>query len=223
MMERHEEKYLLSYGQYVLLRQKAAALLKPDPHGKNGSYTVTSLYYDDPLDTALSEKQEGLARHTKFRLRTYDHCGDFVRLEKKVKEGLITQKHTAPVTREHLLGLGLPRWELGALPQEAYPLALQMRSGGLRPAVAVQYRRDAYLFPGTDLRLTFDYDLRVLPPEEEVLFRNRMPGIPVLEGNAVIMEIKYGGYVPNFVRHFTTMAERQLSVSKYALCREKIV
>ena len=64
MMERHEEKYLLSYGQYVLLRQKAAALLKPDPHGKNGSYTVTSLYYDDPMDTALLEKQDGLARHT---------------------------------------------------------------------------------------------------------------------------------------------------------------
>ena len=223
MMERHEEKYLLSYGQYVLLRQKAAALLKPDSHGKNGSYTVTSLYYDDPMDTALLEKQDGLARHTKFRLRTYDHNGDFIRLEKKVKEGVITQKNTAPVTQEHISKLGLPRWALEELPEEVYPLALQMQSGGLRPAVTVQYRRDAFFFPGTDLRLTFDYDLRVLPPEEQALFCSQMPGIPVLEGNAVIMEIKYGGYMPNFVRYFTAMAESQLSVSKYALCREKIV
>lgn len=220
MMERHEEKYLLSYCQYVLLKEKAAALLTPDSHGKNGSYTVTSLYYDDPMDTALLEKQDGLARHTKFRLRTYDHCGDFIRLEKKVKEGVLTQKQTVRVTAGEIQKLGR---DITGFSEEIYPLALEMHSGGLRPAVTVQYRRDAYLFPGTDLRLTFDYDLRVLPADKRALFEKDIPGIPVLDGNAVIMEIKYGGYIPNFVRYFTAMAESQLSVSKYALCREKMM
>lgn len=220
MMERHEEKYLLTYRQYVLLKEKAAALLTPDSHGKNGSYTVTSLYYDDPIDTALLEKQDGLPRHTKFRLRTYDHCGDLIRLEKKVKEGVLTQKQTATVTVEQIEKLGRDNTGFS---EEIYPLALEMQSKGVRPAIGVQYKRDAYLFPGTDLRLTFDYDLRVLPAEEQVLFTKELPGVPVLEGNAVIMEIKYGGYLPNFVRYFTALVESQLSVSKYALCREKMM
>ncbi len=220
MMQRHEEKYLLTYRQYVLLKEKAAALLKPDPHGKNGSYTVTSLYYDDRMDTALLEKQDGLARHTKFRLRTYDWNENLIRLERKVKEGIITQKQTATVTAEQIEKLG--RDSIG-LSEEIYPLALEMQSKGIRPAITVQYRRDAFFFPGTDLRLTFDYDLRALPADVQTLFDKNIPGIPVLEGNAVIMEVKYGSYLPKFVRHFTAAAETQLSVSKYALCREKIV
>ena len=219
-MERHEEKYLLTYRQYVLLKEKATALLTPDTHGRNGSYTVTSLYYDDRMDTALLEKQDGLARHTKFRLRTYDHNSDLIRLEKKVKEGVLTQKQTLTVTVEEMQKLGR---DITGLSEEIYPLALEMQSKGMRPAIGVQYQRDAFFFPGTDLRLTFDCDLRALPADEKALFDKNIPGIPVLEGNAVIMEVKYGAYLPNFIRHFTALAESQLSVSKYALCREKIV
>lgn len=218
MTQRHEEKYLLTYRQYALLKEKAAALLKPDTHGDNGSYTVTSLYFDDRMDTALLEKQDGLARHTKFRLRTYDWGGDLIRLERKVKEGIITQKQTATITPEQMEKLGQ---ESADFSETLYPLALEMQRQGARPAITVQYRRDAYFFPGTDLRLTFDYDFRALPADFRALFDKNMPGIPVLEGNAVILEIKYGAYLPSFVRHFTAMAQSQLSVSKYALCREK--
>ncbi len=218
MMQRHEEKYLLTYRQYVLLKEKAMALLKPDSHGNQGSYTVTSLYFDDRMDTALLEKQDGLARHTKFRLRTYDHNSKLIRLERKVKEGIITQKQTATVTPEQMEKLGC---DITGYPKEIYPLALEMQGKGVRPAITVQYRRDAFFFPGTDLRLTFDYDLRALPADIRALFDENIPGVPVLERDAVILEIKYGAYLPSFVRHFTAMAQSQLSVSKYALCREK--
>ena len=96
-----------------------------------------------------------------------------------------------------------------------------MRAAGLRPAVTVRYRRDAFYFPGTDLRLTFDTDLRVLAADEKALFDTSLSGIPVLDGNTVIMEIKYGSCMPAFIRHLTAVPARQLSVSKYALCREK--
>ncbi len=214
MAQRHEEKYLIDYRQYALLKARAMEVLTPDTHGVAGSYVVTSLYYDDPMDTALLEKQDGLSRHTKFRLRTYD-CGDgIIRLERKVKEGILTEKQTAVLTREQL-----PL--SGSLTGPAGELAAQMRASGLYPAVTVRYRRDAFYFPGTDLRLTFDTDLRVLPGELSALFDPTLAGIPVLDGNTVIMEIKYGSYMPNFIRHLTAVPARQLSVSKYALCREK--
>ncbi|MBR2937082.1 MAG: polyphosphate polymerase domain-containing protein [Oscillospiraceae bacterium] len=210
-MQRHEEKYIIDYAWYARLKARAEQVLTPDSHGKNGSYVITSLYYDDPMDTALLEKQDGLARHTKFRLRTYDFSDRIIRLERKVKEGILTQKQSAAITRDQLISLD-------RLDDD---LAVQMRSGGLRPAVAVRYRRDAYFYPGTDLRLTFDTDLRVLPPDMQTLFDPSCGGIPVLEGGQVIMEIKYGSYLPAFLRTLTAVPCQQLSVSKYALCREK--
>ena len=217
MAQRHEEKYLIDYRQYVLLKARAMQVLTPDSHGTAGSYTVTSLYYDDFMDTALLEKQDGLSRHTKFRLRTYDGSDGIIRLERKIKQGLLTEKQTAVLTREQLPLLDAP----GQLAGDAGELAVQMRAAGLRPAVTVRYRRDAFYFPGTDLRLTFDTDLRVLAADEKALFDTSLSGIPVLDGNTVIMEIKYGSCMPAFIRHLTAVPARQLSVSKYALCREK--
>ncbi len=210
-MQRHEEKYIIDYAQYARLKARAEQVLTPDSHGKNGSYVITSLYYDDPMDTALLEKQDGLARHTKFRLRTYDFSDRVIRLERKVKEGILTQKQSVAITRE----------QLHSLDRLTDDLAVQMRSGGLGPAVTVRYRRDAYFYPGTDLRLTFDTDLRVLPPDTQTLFDSSYGGIPVLGGGQVIMEIKYGSYLPAFLRTLTAVPCQQLSVSKYALCREK--
>ena len=143
-MQRHEEKYLIDYRQYALLKSRAMEILTPDTHG--GSYIITSLYYDDLMDTALLEKQDGLARHTKFRIRTYNGSRDLIKLERKVKQGIMTQKQSAMILKDQLAFLGIPGWDLAKLSEDAQPLALQMLSGGMRPATAIRYRRDAFLF-----------------------------------------------------------------------------
>ena len=211
MLQRHEEKYIIDYRSYAILKERAEKILTPDENGQNGSYTITSLYFDDPMDTALLEKQDGLARHTKFRLRTYNFSDKVIRLERKVKEGILTQKQSLSLTREQLA-------LLESLPDD---LAVEMRATAMRPAITVRYCRDAYCYPGTDIRLTFDTDLRVLPPDTQTLFDPDFGGIPVLNGNQVIMEVKYGSYLPSFLRTLTAVPSQQLSVSKYALCREK--
>ena len=219
MAERHEEKYLIDYLQYTCLRDRASRVLEPDPNGE--SYVITSVYYDDPMNTALLEKLDGLALHTKFRLRTYDCRNDLIRLERKVKKGILTQKFSASVTQQQLPFLGMPEWDLDQFTGNARALAAQMAASGLQPVVGVRYRRDAYLFPGTDLRLTFDTCLEALPPDPKALFGWDTPAVPVLDRNTVIMEIKYGTSIPAFVRALTAVPCKQLSVSKYALCREE--
>ena len=210
-MQRHEEKYLIGYRQYALLKSRVAQLLTPDIHG--GSYVITSLYYDDPMDTALLEKQDGLARHTKFRIRTYNGADSQIKLERKVKQGILTQKQTVSITREQIPLLGVTT---------DGELAAQMVATAQRPAITVRYHRDAFFYKGTDLRLTFDTDLRVLPATVDTLFDCTLPGIPVLDANTVIMEVKYGSYLPTFVRNLIAVPATPLSVSKYALCRESI-
>ncbi|MBQ4601111.1 MAG: polyphosphate polymerase domain-containing protein [Oscillospiraceae bacterium] len=219
-MARHEEKYIISYAQYVLLKQRAMLALTPDSHGTEGSYTIASLYYDDPQDTALDEKRDGLALHRKFRVRAYDGSDRFIKLERKDKQGIMTVKWAAPIRREQIGMLTRGETDLQQLSGDARALAAQMAATGLAPAVVVRYKRDAFYHAGSDLRLTFDRELQALPPDADALFDLALPGIPVLDGNSVIMEIKYGSRIPGFVRRLTAVNCRQLSVSKYALCRE---
>lgn len=222
MPSRHEEKYIIDYRQYALLKSRARSLLTPDPHGEDGSYVITSLYYDDHLDHALDEKLEGLPEHRKFRVRTYDFSDSVIKLERKDKHGILTEKASASISREQLPLLAGIHTQPKAFSGKAWDLAAQIRASDLRPTVAVRYRRDAFLFAGTDLRLTFDRELEAIGPEEDALFSPLVSGLPVLGGNSVIMEVKYGDYIPQFVRKFTAACTKQLSVSKYALCREKL-
>ena len=64
MAERHEEKYLITYQQYAQLKERAMQTMVPDVHGVNGSYMITSLYYDDPMGNSLLEKLAGQKRHS---------------------------------------------------------------------------------------------------------------------------------------------------------------
>lgn len=222
MPSRHEEKYIIDYRQYILLKNRALQLLTPDPHGVMGSYVITSLYYDDFLDHALDEKLDGLPEHSKFRVRTYDFSDRIIKLERKDKRGILTNKYAAGITRDQIPYLNGVHTRLDLFPGKAYDLAAQVQAGDLRPMVGVRYKRDAFFFEGTDLRLTFDTELEAIGPDAEALFSHKVAGLPVLDGNSVIMEIKYGEYVPSFARKFTAVSAKQLSVSKYALCRERL-
>ena len=221
MLTRHEEKYILTYRQYLLLRQRALEALTPDSHGTNGTYTITSLYYDDPEDTGLYEKRDGLALHSKFRARTYDFDPGLVRLERKDKQGILTNKLSASVPWQQLPLLTQPGiWEQadGAARQ----LLQQMQAKALRPAVAVRYTRDAFFHLGSDFRLTFDRELEAIPPDISALTDPGFRGIPVLAPGNVVMEIKYGSFLPAFARRLTQVRAQQLSLSKYALCRDTL-
>lgn len=221
MATRHEEKFLIDYRQYILLRGRAEAAMQPDPHAPNGSYLITSLYYDDRRDSALDEKLDGVRVHTKYRVRTYDTNAGFIRLERKVKRGIMTEKHSAELRAEEIPLLSDPAAELQQFSGRGLVLATDMRSRGLLPAITVRYRRDAFIYPGTDTRLTFDTHVEALPPLPEHLFDPSGAGTPALPLNTVVMEVKYGEYLPSFVRKLCAVyGGMQLSVSKYALCRE---
>ena len=221
MLSRHEEKYILTYRQYLTLHHRVMQTLTPDAHGDGGTYTITSIYYDDPEDTGLYEKLDGLAFHSKFRARTYDYDTSFLRLERKDKHGILTNKISAVVDWEQLPSLIQPGvWEQTT--GSTRELVLQMQAKALRPVVAVRYVRDAFYHAGSDLRLTFDRDLEAIPPDIQALSNPDFRGIPALDPGSVIMEIKYGSYLPAFLRKLTHVRAPQLSFSKYALCREKL-
>lgn len=98
---RHELKYSINNAQYQLLRRKLKIVLKPDKHaGPDGRYHIRSLYFDDFRNTALFEKQAGVSRRKKYRIRIYDLHDDVIKLECKNKLDYYISKETVHLTRE---------------------------------------------------------------------------------------------------------------------------
>ena len=84
-----------------MLSQRLEKLFPRDPHaGPEGSYQVVSLYYDDPYDTALRQKLDGVNRREKFRLRYYGEEPAFFKLEKKYKVKGLCGKGACRLSRE---------------------------------------------------------------------------------------------------------------------------
>ena len=57
---RHEYKYVCTRGQLAVERGRLASLLKPDSHaGRDGSYFIRSVYFDDPDSVSYYENEGG--------------------------------------------------------------------------------------------------------------------------------------------------------------------
>ena len=126
---RHEVKHQLSPQEDLVLASRLRKLFPRDSHaGPDGSYRVTSLYFDTPYDTALREKLDGVDRREKFRLRYYGERPDFLKLEKKFKVNGLCGKRSARLTLEEaeratLRGGRLPSGAGGAPAVGAVPQA----------------------------------------------------------------------------------------------------
>lgn len=92
MTSRIETKYLISYREFLLFKDHLVRYFKQDPYSINGSYDVSSLYFDSFDFKAFYEKEEGEFYKEKWRLRMYKRDVKTLRLEKKIKEGRVSLK-----------------------------------------------------------------------------------------------------------------------------------
>lgn len=217
MADRIEEKYLISYAEYSLISSRIRQTMSPDKNGENGRYSICSLYFDDPYDTAWYDKEDGNAVHIKFRIRTYGGSKGIIRLERKTKRGVVTEKHSAIITDNELDAIiNGKNIDENA---ECFGLVSEMRTKAVKPIVSVRYDREAYVFPALGIRVTFDKNIDALPPDKETLFGKTSGVIPAIPRGEIVMEIKYTDRCPSFIRKCCENSGMQLSVSKYALCR----
>ena len=89
---RHEIKHMISPGDAMAIRTNLSAVASLDPHARqNGSYCIRSLYFDDPADTALREKLDGVNERRKFRIRYYNDDLSYEVTLKQDNTGFITE------------------------------------------------------------------------------------------------------------------------------------
>jgi len=217
---RHEEKFFISTAGARMLQGRLRAGLPRDGHaGEDGRYFIRSLYFDDYLQSGLLDKIEGVEKREKFRIRFYDMDDRFIRLELKQKIGSLTRKKSAPLTREQ--ADAILAGDIWPFLNSEDPLLrhfyLMARTRLLRPAVIVDYTREAYVF--RDVRITLDSGLHSGQYRTD-LFSSEPFTLPVLPGDRLVLEVKYDDALPYTVRQLLRpLSASRCAISKYELCR----
>lgn len=219
---RHELKYFINPAELIVLRSRLDGALDRDSHSQaNGGYHIRSLYFDDVYDSAYRDKLDGIEHRDKYRIRIYNLSDKVIFMERKRKEGDLIRKSSVRITRrlaEQIIsgdptGLNLAQNDLI---KDVYAM---MRTRLLRPAVIVDYRREAFTHPAENTRITFDTDISTCPGSID-LFNAELLTVPAVTTGKQVLEVKYDDYLPSHIAGLLTglVCERS-AISKYTLCR----
>ena len=221
---RHELKFFINEMQYLVLSGILDQTLQRDPNGDEyNEYHIRSLYFDTIWNTALYDKIDGDQNRDKYRIRIYNFSDRIIKLECKTKIGTLISKRSISIPRllcEQLIAgdpSGLEMTRSGLL-NDVYR---EMTVNPLRPAVIVDYVREAYLHEAEEVRITFDKQLRSGLNSKD-LFNPHVPTIPPFDNGEIILEVKYNRVLPPYIRDLLTTycpGACQSAISKYTWCR----
>lgn len=219
---RHELKHRISLQEDLVLSQRLGKIFPHDKYaGSDGTYRITSLYFDTPCDSALRQKLDGVNRREKFRLRFYGTDTSLIRLEKKYKINGLCGKRSLSVTSGQVEALLAGAYSF--LLKSNEPLFIELYSkiqgDGLRPKTIVRYDREAFLYRPGNVRITLDRNIKTGLTSTE--FMNTEHILVHTAERCTVLEVKYDEFLPDLVRKAVFVPGRQAEAcSKYAICRQ---
>lgn len=217
---RHELKHFINISDYYTVRSRLSQVLSRDKFaGEDGTYKVTSLYFDNIYDKALNEKIEGINDREKFRIRFYNDDTSFIKLEKKSKKNGLCSKLTARIKKEDAerILIGDLEWMKERECALICELYAKMHYQQLKPKVIVSYTREAFVYEPGNVRITLDSEIRSGLNAVNIFDDSR---IEFLTGRDIVMEVKFDEYLPSIIQDIAGVSNRRASAcSKYARCR----
>ena len=220
---RNEWKYLIDTAQKELVCKRLSPYLQLDKHAKNGGYMIRSLYFDDYYQSAYEEKDAGVLKRKKYRIRIYNCSDSSIKLERKKKYGSYIFKEAASLTRDEVYKILNGDYEFllksdKNLLREFY---VECVSNVMRPRTIVDYDREPWISDEGTVRITFDMDVRAAVGSFDI-FDPTLPTLDVLEPGKCVMEVKFTEFLPQAIREvLPDRASEFTAVSKYVLCYEK--
>ncbi len=220
---RNEWKYLIDTAQKEYICKRLSPFLNLDKHAKDGGYMIRSLYFDDYFNTAYEEKDAGVLRRKKYRIRIYNCSDASIKLERKKKFGSYIFKEAAKLTRDEVYKIleGDYEFLLKSDKELCREFYYECVSNVMRPRTIVDYDREPWILDEGTVRITFDMDVRAAIGSYDI-FDPTLPALSCLEPGKCVMEVKYTEFLPGFVREILPdRASEFTAVSKYVLCYEK--
>lgn len=221
---RNEWKFYCTDYDMAILEARIRHIMQRDIHQTDNAYQIRSVYFDDYENHCYYENLGGLSRRKKFRIRTYNHKADTIRLEIKYKINNMTRKDGCLITKETcadlLSGRPLPIEPSDSLPLKR--LKTEIQTNGMHPVEIVEYERTAYVYPVGNVRVTFDRNISASSQFSDFL-SERVPLIPCMPPGIHLVEIKFDEFLPDFLKVLLETGRlTQVAFSKYVLCREHL-
>lgn len=219
---RQEKKFLLTYPEFQNCSKQFDQILKPDIHNKEETgYLIRSLYFDTIYNQDFNEKEDGLEKRKKIRLRIYDTKQNFAMLEMKQKDGSNQKKRSLKIKKEHATQLILGNYEVLLNYNDSFAIECfaVMNTQCYRPKSVVEYKRKAYVAKENNIRVTFDYDIRVTESNFNI-FDEELALNPIFQDSKVVLEVKYNNFLLSYIQDvLNTTDKSEVSVSKYCFSR----
>lgn len=218
MNYRHEIKFIINSNQAEMLKIKLRLLMTPDANSVDGSYRITSLYFDDLSSSAYYEKLNGVLFRKKYRIRLYDNNTSFIRLECKYKDDNMTRKKQVKVSMDQAIDL-INKNEFESKNDLIKQFFDDVRLKSLMPSVIVDYNRYALTYPISDVRITFDSHIKSGNFNNN-LFDFDNVHTAVIDDDILVLEVKYNEILPEAIAIIlSTVPMFRQAYSKFAICR----
>lgn len=221
---RHEIKYYINDSVYHTLRSRLRTVAGADPNMKaEDGYLISSLYFDDVYHSAMNEKQAGICFRKKYRLRCYNREDIRINLECKRKYGEYISKDSMVVSRSEYDAILAGDYDVllshsDTVGREVYALH---HARLLKPVVAVEYLREAYILAQGNVRITFDKEISASVGDYD-MFSPYYEVRKVLEPGIMVLEVKFDDYLPDMIfQILKTAMTNKCAISKYVMCREE--
>lgn len=220
--KRYEIKYLLTQKQKEIILQAMEPYMKLDNYGRT---TIRNIYFDTDTFRLIRRSLEKPTYKEKLRIRSYQRTASedpvFVELKKKYKSVVYKRRLTLPeaqVISSFEQGLPLPVHSQIANEIEYF----RSYYDDLHPTVFLSYEREAfYSLDGGDFRVTFDEN--ILYRQQDLSLSSDIYGIPVIDPDQTLMEIKTSGGLPLWMSHeLNRLGLYQTSFSKYGRAYQHI-
>lgn len=220
-MYRVENKYVLPPEDFFILRRRIDTILSPDSNSNEQGYKISSIYFDDILDSCLHETVDGNPIRKKYRIRIYNDSFKVIKLEVKCKRYNRAFKEAQKISYEEMLQLVNGKTIESSFDREdartLFNIAIRERK--LQPKVIVTYERKAFTYEWGNVRITFDCNLR--GSDRIDLFGDKNLVYDYPEGTGTVLEVKYDEFLPKFIAQTLEIDSMiQTANSKYRLCRE---
>lgn len=222
VFKRVEYKYLIDENQYNDLLDEIRLHLKSDKHGMT---TIQSLYFDTDNYLLIRRSIEKPKYKEKIRLRSYGLADDdkkvFLELKKKAN-GVVYKRRISTKERDafsFILSGKLP--DSSQITKEI-DYFIKMYSS-LEPSMLVLYDRTAFVDPNSNLRITFDRNVRYRT--ERLNLHSDLEGELILKDGKILMEVKSDYAIPLWlVKKLSQNKVYKQSFSKYgqAYCMELV-
>ena len=219
---RHELKFIINKEMSKILKQRLSLVMDIDKNSVNldNTYFIRSLYFDDPNSSAYYEKLDGVLYRKKYRIRIYNSDPSFIRLERKWKHNNMTSKDQIKLSKEECIDILNNNLDKINLTSDLIKdFIFEIKTKGLKPSVIVDYKRLAYTYPISDVRITFDENLKSGLYNYE-LFNDEKISYDIFDSNEVVLEVKFNEVIPEHIAIILgTIPMYRQAVSKFARCR----